>query len=377
MTTSVLVLGAGFGGLELSTRLVEDLGELVEVTLIDRSDAFVFGYTKLDVMVGSRTLDQVRLPYRHIVRPGLRFRQESVLSIDPHARRVVTDAGSYEADVVVVALGADHDLAATPGLADGGHEFYSPEGAARVAEVLQDFDRGAVVISVLGPLFTCPPAPNEAALMLHDLFVQRGVRDDVTITLTTPLPSPIPVSPETSRAIEALLAERGIVHWPASLVTRLDPAAKVAHLADGRTLAYDLFLGVPVHRAPAVVAGSALAEDGWIPVDPATFATRFPGVYAIGDVTSAPVPRAGTIAEGEAGTLADVLVARLRGGPPPPPYSGTAVCYVDAGRAGVARVDVDFLSGPTPTARFAAPSAAHAEQKREFGAARARRWFDR
>ena len=377
MTTSVLVLGAGFGGLELASRLVEELGELVEVTLIDRSDAFVFGYTKLDVMVGARTLDQVRLPYRDIAKPGLRFRQESVVSIDPHARRVVTDGRSYEADVLVVALGADYDVAATPGLAEGGYEFYSPEGAARVAEVLQGFDRGAVVISVLGPLFKCPPAPNEAALMLHDLFVQRGVRDDVTITLTTPLASPIPVSPETSQAIEALLAGRGIAHWPSSLVTRLDPAAKVAHLADGRTLAYDLFLGVPVHRAPTVVAESALAEDGWIPVDPATFATRFPGVYAIGDVTSAPVPRAGTIAEGEAGTVADVLVAALRGGPPPPPYSGTAVCYVDAGRAGVARVDVDFLSGPQPTARFAPPSAAHAEEKRQFGAARERRWFGR
>jgi len=264
---------------------VEKLGELVEVTLIDRSDAFVFGYTKLDVMVGARTLDQVRLPYRDIAKPGLRFRQESVVSIDPHARRVVTDGGSYEADVLVVALGADYDVAATPGLAEGGYEFYSPEGAARVAEVLQGFDRGAVVISVLGPLFKCPPAPNEAALMLHDLFVQRGVREDVTITLTTPLTSPIPVSPETSQAIEALLAERGIAHWPSSLVSRLDPAAKVAHLADGRMLAYDLFLGVPVHRAPTVVAESALAEDGWIPVDRATFATRFPGVYAIGDVT--------------------------------------------------------------------------------------------
>ena len=47
--TSVLVLGAGFGGLELSTRLSEELGELVEVTLIDRSDAFVFGFAKLEI----------------------------------------------------------------------------------------------------------------------------------------------------------------------------------------------------------------------------------------------------------------------------------------------------------------------------------------
>lgn len=374
MTTSVLVLGAGFGGLELSTRLIEELGDDVEVTLVDRSDAFVLGYTKLDVLVGARTLESVRLPYRGLP-AAVRFRQETVLSIDPAARRVVTDGDEYRADVLVVALGADHDLAATPGLAEGGYEFYSPEGAARGAEAVQAFDAGRVVIGVLGPVFSCPPAPNEAALMMHDLFLRRGVREQVDITLVTPLPSPIPVSPETSHAIEELLAERGIAHWRSARITHLEPATGTAHLEDGRSLPYDLFLGVPVHRAPAVVERSDLAEDGWIPVDPATFATRFPGVYAIGDVTSAPVPRAGSIAEGEARTVADVLIAALRGAAAPPPYAGTAVCYVDAGSAGVARVDVDFLSGPKPAARFAPPSEAHADEKQEFGRSRARRWL--
>ncbi len=90
-------------------------------------------------------------------------------------------------------------------------------------------------------------------------------------------------------------------------------------------------LGIPVHRAPAVVVDSGLTEDGWIPVDPATFATRFPDVYAVGDITSAPVPRAGSIAEGEAATVADVIVAQLTGGEPPAPYQGGAVCYIESG----------------------------------------------
>ena len=52
MNTRVLVLGAGFGGLELATTLSEALGDDVDVTLIDKNDAFVFGYSKLDVMFG-------------------------------------------------------------------------------------------------------------------------------------------------------------------------------------------------------------------------------------------------------------------------------------------------------------------------------------
>jgi len=114
MTTSVLVLGAGFGGLELSSRLAHELGDQVEVTLVDRADAFVFGFSKLDVLFGKRTLEDVRLPYRDLATPNVRFRRETVTAIDPGARRVVTDRGTYEADVLVVALGAGGHLNGAP-----------------------------------------------------------------------------------------------------------------------------------------------------------------------------------------------------------------------------------------------------------------------
>ena len=136
---SVLVLGAGFGGLELSTTLSEALGDEVAVTLVDKGDAFVFGYSKLDVMFGRTTLDAVRLPYRDVVKPGVRFMRETITAIDPETRRVTTDVGVHEADVLVVALGADYDLDATPGLAEGGHEFYSVGGARRAGELLPGF----------------------------------------------------------------------------------------------------------------------------------------------------------------------------------------------------------------------------------------------
>jgi sulfide:quinone oxidoreductase len=373
----IVVLGAGFGGLELATRLSASVADQVHVTLIDRSDAFVFGFAKLDVMFGHRRADEVRTAYRGISRPGVEFRQETVTSIDPSARRVTTDAGSYDADILVVALGADYDLAATPGLVEGGHEFYSMDGAERVRDLLPSFASGVAVVGVLGPVFKCPPAPYETALMLHDHLVSRGVRDAVEIHVVTQLPMPIPVSREVSEKILALLDERRIRHWPRTRVTRLDPASGTAHIADGQALGYDLFLAIPVHRAPRVVVESGLAEDdGWIAVDPATFATKFPDVYAVGDVASAPVPRAGVIAEGEAATLADVLIAQITGGQPPPAYEGGAVCYIEMGKGEVARVDVRFLSGDAPTAAFTPPSQHVAAQKREFAATRLARWFD-
>jgi sulfide:quinone oxidoreductase len=371
----VLILGAGFGGLELATRLSDEVADRVEVTLIDQSDHFVFGYSKLDVMFGRQTPDAVKLFYRDIVKPSVTFRQETIKLIDPVNRTVTTDAGSYETDILVVALGADVVPELTPGLLEGGNEFYRVEGAERLRDVIPTFERGDAIVGVLGPFYKCPAAPYECAMMLHESLVKRGVRDATTIKIMTPMGMPIPISREASEGIAHALQERDIEFHASTVVASLDPATHVATLRDGGTVHYDLFLGVPVHRAPVVVEESGLAEDGWIPVDHATFATRFPNVYAVGDVTSAPVPRVGVMAEGEAGTVADVLVHRLRGGVDPAAYQGIATCYVEFGGAEVAKFDVNFLGGPTPTGVFTEPSLALAAAKKDFGSARRRRWF--
>jgi sulfide:quinone oxidoreductase len=376
VTTSVLVLGAGFGGLELSSRLSDALGDQVDVTLIDRADAFVFGFWKLDVMFGKREPDAVRLHYRDITTPHVRFRQETVTAIDPVRRSVVTDLDAYEADVVVVALGADYDLAATPGLVDAGHEFYSVPGAEAVREVLPSFEAGTAIVGVCAAPFKCPPAPSEAALLLDEYLRDRGRRDASRIQVVIPFGTPIPPSPATSEAIVAAFAERGIEFVPDRRVAALDPQTNEAVLDDGRRLPCDLFLGVPVHVAPAVVADSGLTEEGWIPVDPATLATRFPGVYAVGDVTSVGTPKAGVFAERQASVVADQLIARIRGANAPPGYDGTGTCYIEFGDEEVGRVDVDFYSTPgQPTGTFVAPSAETAAEKADFAPSRRARWF--
>ena len=376
MTTSVLVLGAGFGGLELSSRLAHELGDQVEITLIDRADAFVFGFSKLDVMFGRRTPEAVRLPYRDLATPGVRFRRETITAIDPEPRRVVTDRGTYEADVLVVALGADYDLAATPGLAEAGHEFYSVAGARTLRDVLPSFRTGTAIVGVCGAPFKCPPAPSEAAFLLDQHLRERGVRDATRIQVVIPFGTPVPPSPATSEAILARFAERGIEFVRDRRVAALDPGTHEAVLDDGSRLPFDLFLGIPVHRAPAVVEASGLAVGGWIPVDPGTLATRFPGVYAVGDVTSVGTPKAGVFSERAARVVADQLVARIRGESEPPGYDGTGSCWIEFGDNEVGRVDVDFFSTPgRPTGTFTAPSARTAQEKAEFGASRRARWF--
>ncbi len=374
MKLRVVVLGAGFGGLELSSILSESMGDELDLTLIDKNDSFFFGFSKLDVMVGRKKPESVRLYYRNIVKPGVEFRQETITAIDPEARRVTTDKGTYDADVLVVALGADYDLSATPGLAEGGHEFYSFAGASRLAEVLPTFSQGHAVIGVCGPSFKCPPAPSEATLLLHDFLAKRGVREACTITLVMPFGIPIPPSPDTSRALLSAFAERGINFVPDHLVQAVDHQRRVVILNDGSELPCDLFLGVPKHRVPDVVAASGMTESGWIPVDRKTLKTRFPNVYAIGDVNSVGTPKAGVFAEGAARTAAAQIIANARGGAEPAPYRGTGTCYVEFGGDRIGRVDVEFLAGP-PTGSYTEASVELVAEKQYFGSSRRARWF--
>jgi sulfide:quinone oxidoreductase len=380
MPKRVLILGAGFGGLELATTLSEALGERVEVTLIDRGEAFVFGFSKLDVMFGRTSPEAVRLPYREIAKPGVRVVKETIVAIDPENRRVTTDGGEYEGDVLVVALGADYDVEATPGLAEGGNEFYSVAGAERLAQVLPTFTRGRALVGVCGAPFKCPPAPSEAALLLHEYLSARGVREECEISFVLPLPSPVPPSPETSDALERAFRERGIEFVPNTRVASLDGARKVAVFDGGGEMAYDLFLGVPKHRAPDVVLASGMVEDTYIPVNPRTLETRYPGVYAVGDVAAVGVPKAGVFAEGAARVVAHTLIAQIERGEEEPAgeeYDGRGSCYIEFGGGRVGRVDVDFMSGPKPTGTFREASEALVAQKQEFGSSRRARWFGR
>lgn len=371
----VVVLGAGFAGLELATRLSDSLADEVGVTLIDQGKAFSFGYSKLDVLFGRKDTKDVLLDYADISKEAVEFRRERVTSIEPETRRVTTDRRSYDADVLVVALGAGYDYAATPGFDEGGFEYYSLAGAERLRDALPSFEAGTILIGILGHPYKCPPAPFEGALLLHDYLVQRGIREAAEIRVIGPMAAPVPITGELSQSILDALGERAIEYVPSQHITELDSRGKNARLASGETIPYDLFIGIPVHRVPEVVRTSGLAAEGWIPVDHTNLATRFADVYAIGDVAGAPVAKAGVFAESAAAVVADNIAAGLRGDVLPGPWDGAGSCFIEFGGGAVGKVEANFLGGPAPAARLVGPSAELAAEKAAFGETRRARWF--
>jgi sulfide:quinone oxidoreductase len=374
MKTRVLVLGAGFGGLELSTLLSEEFGSRADVTVIDKSDAFVFGFSKLHVMFGHEALDAVRMPYRNFVKPGVRFRQETITSIDAERRRVTTDAGSYEADVLVVALGADYDMDATPGLAEGGNEFYTVAGAQRLRGVLPEFSKGHAIIGVAAAPYKCPPAPSECALLLHDFLTQGGVRSARSrwccrwAAPCRPRPKPRKRwSPPSSNTTSSSCRTTAWHRWTPADGWRCSTTAANCHMSCS--------WGVPKHRAPNVLLESGIVENGWVTVNPRTLETKYPGVYAVGDIANTGTPKAGVFAEGAARAVATTLIARARGGNESGAYNGAGTCYIEFGGGQIGRVDVDFFSGPKPTGTYHEPSLELRADKMLFGSSRRARWF--
>ena len=372
----ILVLGAGFGGLELTTTLAEEFGGELEITLIDKTPSFVFGFSKLDVMYGRVTEDHVKHQYADFVKPGVKFVQAEITKIDGAAKRVQTSAGEFEADILVVGLGADLDCSVTPGLNQGVNEFYTEGGAFAQRERIAAFTGGRVVIGVISAPFKCPPAPSECALLMHDQLTRAGLREQSSISLVMPFGRPIPPSPDASAALIEAFAARDIEWRPQTSIVSVDDERGIATTDDGTEIPYDLFLGVPHHRAPTVVLESDISSNGWIPVNPLTMETPFDGVYAVGDVAEVGTPRAGVFAEGQAKAAAKSIAARIRGEASDASYDGHGVCYLEFGEGEVAMVDVTFL-GDSKSASIIGPAEGYVADKLDFGTSRIKRWFGR
>ncbi len=380
MGQRILILGAGFGGLEAATSLREQLDDKHTITLIDRSDHFIIGFSKFEVLFGRRRAEEVKSYYVNLAPTGVRFVHDTITALSLEDRQVRTTAGAFGYDYLIVALGAELAPEATPGFAAGGTEFYSLPGAERLYPVLNDFPGGTILLSILGPPYKCPPAPFEAAFQLHDFFGRLGRRDRVQITMLDPAPVPLPVAPGAAEEIRRRFAERDINLLSQHQVVALEPETRQARLADGRRLAYDLFIGVPLHQPPRVVRESALGQQGWIRVNQETLETAFPGVYAVGDVTHIPVgqgavPKAGAFAESGARVVVQDIVRRITGRGAPARFEAVGTCFLEFGGGEVAQISANYLGQPQPQVALEGPSPDLRQGKARFEDDRLRRWF--
>jgi sulfide:quinone oxidoreductase len=303
MAHTIIVLGAGIGGVVAANELRKRSEKADRIILVDRNPIHLFAPSLLWLAVGSRTANQIQRPVGALLRRGIEFVQGNVDSIDPTNRVATVDGRRLAADAMVIALGAELAPDAIPGLAEAGHNFYTLDGAQSLRDAFKAFKGGRIVVMTAGALYKCPAAPYEAAMLIEAALRKRGVREKTTIEMHAAEPAPMGVAgPAVSNAIKAMLHNKRITYSSNQQVESVDPVARAVTFADGSSTAYDLLAYVPPHRPPSVVARSGLAgETGWIPVNRSTLETTFKGIYAIGDIVTIPLsmgkplPKAGVL----------------------------------------------------------------------------------
>ncbi len=374
----VLILGGGFGGVATAHALRRRLPPEDEIVVVERRPYFMLGLRKTWALVGRGTLEEGRRPLQALERFGIRVLPGTITAIDPASRAVEVDGRRWEGDAMVVALGAELAPEAIPGFREHALNVYDPQEIPRAMEAVRAFRGGQVMIGIFGAPYKCPPAPYEMAFLLQDFFEARGVR--ARISVFTPQPMSLPVLGAAGCSVlEGRLAERGIDFLPNHKATAVEAGAVIF---GDRRRSFDLLLGVPPHRCPEVVVRSGLTDGGaWVRVHPRTLETRFPGVYAIGDITEIllpngmPLPKAGVFAEAEGEVVAERIAAVFAGREPEASFSGEGFCYLELGRGEAMLVRGRFLTEPAPEIEIAEPSPNYLEEKKRFEAERLRAWF--
>ncbi|MDO9018711.1 MAG: FAD/NAD(P)-binding oxidoreductase [Myxococcales bacterium] len=361
---TIVILGAGVGGVVAARALRKLLPREHRVVLVDREREHLFAPSLLWLMVGDRDAASIKRPLKGLERKGIEVRLGEVEKIDPEARRVTVAGEALDADYLIVTLGAELAPELVPGLTDAGHNFYTLAGAESLRAALEATRKGRIVVLTAAPAYKCPAAPYEGALLIDAYLRKRGLREAVTIDVYAAEPGPMGVAgPEMSGAVKQLLEARGIPYHPEHQVTSVDAAARRLAFANGAAADFDLLAYVPPHRAPRVVRESPLAsETGWVSVDRHTLETRFPGVYALGDVVSIPLklgkplPKAGVFAHGQAEVVAKNIAAAVLGRDATERFNGHGECFLETGNGEAGLGGGDFYAEPKPTVKVRTPS---------------------
>ncbi|MBI2329119.1 MAG: NAD(P)/FAD-dependent oxidoreductase [Chloroflexi bacterium] len=373
---TIVILGGGFGGLAAAQQLRRMLPPEHRVVVVERQDTFSLCAFNMRFMAGEiKERREVVRPLSELANKGIEWVHGDILEIDPAARRVRTSSATLEGDYLIIALGAEKDGSGIAGFAESAYNLYDANEALLIDKPLRELDRGRAIVLICRSPFSCPGAPYEAAFLMDWTFRSKGNRQQVEVAIYTPEPRPLPAAgPAAGDALIGMLKERDIKYYPQQKLQKIDSGSRKI-IFEGGEAPCDLLVGIPPHIAPKVVREARLTDEtGWVPVEVDTLETRYPGVFAIGDVTSIKqpnpsglsLPKAGVFADEESRVVAANIAAEIRGADKSKRFDGRGFCYIEVGEGLTAYASGNFYGYPGPIVYLEPPSRKYHEERKKL-----------
>ena len=359
MTKTILVLGAGTGGIITANELRKKVGKEARIVLFDKAQDNVFAPSLLWLMVGKRKPNQVFRKTSKIAREGIEVIIGEIEKVDPARISVTVKGKEYKGDYLVVSLGVEQ--VTEHNLNNYGYNFYTLDGATKFNEQLQNFKGGKIAVLVPSLPFKCPAAPYEAAMLVESYIRKKGLSSKTEVSLYTPEPGPMGVAgKELSGAVRQIVETKGIKYFPEQQIISVNE--KTLTFNNSKTDDYDLLVYTTKHQCPSVIKQTPLVgKSGWIAVNRNTMETTFPNVYAIGDITfillemGKPLPKAGVFAHYQAETVAHNIAQKIAGKTPDKTFNGDGQCFLELGDGKAGYAGGNFYGSPLPIVKMKKP----------------------
>lgn len=358
---NLVILGAGTAGTLMANKLRVRLPDSWRITVVDRDNEHIYQPGLLFLPFGLYHPQEVVRPRDAFLPGGVDFRIGEIGTLDATAKQIQFLDGSRLAyDVLVVATGAKTVPAKTEGMLGPGwnesiFDFYTLEGASALGHALERWEGGRFVINPIEMPIKCPVAPLELAFLADHFFHERKMREAVEIVYATPLDAAF-TKPRAATELGALLERKNITletNWSTS---KVDGEKGVIEAYDGRTLDFDIFVGVPPHDGSDWVEKSGLGDgNGFLPTDKRTLQVEGQDdMFALGDTTNLPVSKAGSVAHFQGEVVVQNVVRHIDGLPPLPSFDGHTNCFIETGFGKAILIDFNYDTEPLP-GRFPLP----------------------
>jgi len=347
----ILVLGGGFGGVVAAESIANQLGNEHQITLVARSDRFVFYPALVSLAFGKCSLDDASFDLRKsMLSRNINFIEAEVARLDLERRKVVTALGEVEGtipyDYLVFALGRRLATERTPGFFEHSHHLLDPEGALKFGEAVRNFSSGDVVLGQCSGA-RLPVPVYETAFALAKRRKENATR--ITVVSPTSLESEFGDA-NVAQQLETALRRNRVEYLPHFPVDCIERDRIISR--DGRALKYDLLMLLPAFSgAPAVSRLGISSDNGYLNVDERMKVIGVEGMYAVGDCINLTGPKLGHMAVRQAKVAAANLLAEIDGREALARYNHEETMIIDATDGDTLYIHKDFASDGSSSVR--------------------------